>query len=168
MIYVFQIIMLTMILLEIKIENIYLPKVLYCPMKKLYLSVFIRNYPLSLLWSEQKIKNDHRNVPLVVSTSWFYPHLCTYHRVCNYSNTTGTTSGEWTAYPSGAPEFTPDYSRGSVARFLVFCRHCIIVFLLAIVLYVFLQWFTDNIWPFGIIKLSLKIILAGLCVFFNR
>ena len=33
----------------------------------------------------------------------------TYHRVCNYINTTGSTSGARTAYPSGAPEFTPGF-----------------------------------------------------------
>jgi hypothetical protein len=31
----------------------------------------------------------------------------TYPRVCNTINTTGTTSGAGTAYPSGTPEFTP-------------------------------------------------------------
>ena len=31
----------------------------------------------------------------------------TYDRVCNKINTTGVTSGARTAYPSGAPEFTP-------------------------------------------------------------
>ena len=30
-----------------------------------------------------------------------------YHRVCNHSNTKGATSRAGTAYPSGAPEFTP-------------------------------------------------------------
>jgi hypothetical protein len=35
--------------------------------------------------------------------------LMTYHRVCNYSNTTGATSGEGTAYHSGAPLFTPRF-----------------------------------------------------------
>ena len=30
-----------------------------------------------------------------------------YHRVCKYSDTTGTTSGAGTAYPYGAHEFTP-------------------------------------------------------------
>ena len=30
-----------------------------------------------------------------------------YHRVCNTINTTGTASAAETAYPSGAPEFTP-------------------------------------------------------------
>ena len=34
----------------------------------------------------------------------------TYHRVCNYINTTKVISGAETAYPSGAPEFTPVFS----------------------------------------------------------
>jgi ribosome biogenesis protein Nip4 len=33
----------------------------------------------------------------------------TYHRVCNWNNTSGATSGARTAYPSGAPEFTPGF-----------------------------------------------------------
>jgi hypothetical protein len=33
----------------------------------------------------------------------------TYHRVCNYIYTTSATSGAGTAYPSGAPEFTPGF-----------------------------------------------------------
>ena len=33
----------------------------------------------------------------------------TYHQVCNKSNTTGNTRGAGTAYPSGEPEFTPDF-----------------------------------------------------------
>ena len=35
----------------------------------------------------------------------------TYHRVCNYVyiDTTGATSGAGTAYPCGAPEFTPGF-----------------------------------------------------------
>jgi hypothetical protein len=46
--------------------------------------------------------------------------LC-YHRLCNKSNTTGVTSGAGTAYPSGAPEFTPVFSGIRVARSLVLC-----------------------------------------------
>ena len=30
----------------------------------------------------------------------------TYHRVCNWINMTGVTSGAETAYPAGSPEFT--------------------------------------------------------------
>jgi len=33
----------------------------------------------------------------------------TYHRVCNYINTMGVTSGAGTAYPSRAPELTPGF-----------------------------------------------------------
>jgi hypothetical protein len=43
----------------------------------------------------------------------------TYHMVCNYIKTTGATSGAWTAYPSGAPEFTPVFSGVHVTRSLV-------------------------------------------------
>ena len=35
--------------------------------------------------------------------------LMTYHRVCNWINTMGITSGAGTAYPAGAPEFTPGF-----------------------------------------------------------
>ena len=44
-----------------------------------------------------------------------------YHRVCNYINTTGATSGAGTAYPSGTPEFTPVLCGVRVARSLVLC-----------------------------------------------
>ena len=37
----------------------------------------------------------------------FYSSFMTYHRIYNYSNTTGTTSGAGTAYPSRAADFTP-------------------------------------------------------------
>ena len=43
----------------------------------------------------------------------------TYHRVCNYINTTGVTSGAGTAYPYGVPEFTPGFSGVRVTRSLV-------------------------------------------------
>ena len=33
----------------------------------------------------------------------------TYHRICNYINTMGAASGAGTAYPSGAPVFTPSF-----------------------------------------------------------
>ena len=42
-----------------------------------------------------------------------------YYRVCNQINTTGATSGAGTAYPSGAPEFTPSFSGVRVTRSLV-------------------------------------------------
>jgi hypothetical protein len=53
----------------------------------------------------------------------------TYHRVCNYINTTGVTSGAGIVYTSGAPEFTLGFSRVSVTRSLVLCAcfvdHCL-------------------------------------------
>ena len=62
----------------------------------------------------------------------------TYFRVCNQINTTGVTSGEGTAYPSGALEFTPGFQWGScysIFRFTcMFCRS----------LFVLLYFF---IWP---------------------
>ena len=50
----------------------------------------------------------------------------TYHRVCNKSNMTGSTSGTGTASPSGALELTSPlpphvFSEAPVAQFLVFC-----------------------------------------------
>jgi hypothetical protein len=75
-------------------------------------------------------------------------------------NTTGVTSGAGTAYPSGAPEFTPMFSGFRVTRSLVlyvcfvdrylsFCP-----FSLTIVSSVRLR-FMDSDYPFGIFKLSL-------------
>ena len=40
-----------------------------------------------------------------------------HHQVCNYSSTTVVTSGEWTAYPSGAAEFTTVFSGVLVTRY---------------------------------------------------
>jgi hypothetical protein len=48
----------------------------------------------------------------------------TYHRVCNKSNTTGTTCGTGTAYPSRAPEFIVGCSGVCVTRYLVVCVMC--------------------------------------------
>jgi len=62
-----------------------------------------------------------------------------YHRVCNYINTAGATSGAGTAYPSGAHEFTPGFLWGSF--------YSIVVFLLAIVLSVLR--FMDSDYPFA-------------------
>jgi hypothetical protein len=45
----------------------------------------------------------------------------TYHWVCNWSNTTRSTSAPGTAYPSGTPEFTPVFSEIIVAQYLVNC-----------------------------------------------
>ena len=56
-------------------------------------------------------------VPFLVNTSRSSFMIC--HRVCNYINTTGATSGAGTAYPSGAPLFTPAFSGVRVTRSLV-------------------------------------------------
>ena len=49
-----------------------------------------------------------------------------YHRVCNYINITGITSGTGTAYSSGAPEFTPGFRGVRVTQSLVLCL-CFVV-----------------------------------------
>jgi hypothetical protein len=74
----------------------------------------------------------------------------------------GVTSRAGTAYPSGAPEFTPVFSGVRVTRSLVlyvcFVDRCLsfkfLLFLLAIVLSVLLRY-TDSDYPFGIFKLYL-------------
>ena len=50
-----------------------------------------------------------------------FSSFMTYHRVCYKSNTTGADRGTGTAYPSGAPEFTSDFSGIRVAHSLIFC-----------------------------------------------
>jgi hypothetical protein len=49
------------------------------------------------------------------------PMTMTYHRACNYINTTGVTSGARTAYPSGEHEFTSRFRGVRVTRSLVLC-----------------------------------------------
>jgi hypothetical protein len=84
-------------------------------------------------------------------------HFCfsfmTYHRVCNYINTTGSTSGAGIAYPSGASEFTSICSGVGVTRSVVLCV-CFVdvvcpfdLFLLAIVLSVLLQFTNSDYLP---------------------
>jgi hypothetical protein len=81
------------------------------------------------------------------------------HRVCNYINTTATSSGARTAYTSGAHGVTPVYSGVRVTRFLVLyvCfidRLCVFVlFPLATVFSVLLQYmYIGSDCPFGIVK----------------
>jgi hypothetical protein len=75
---------------------------------------------------------------------------------------TSGNCGAGTAYPSGAPEFTPGFTGVRVTRSLVlyvcFVDRCLsfILFLLAIVLSVLLRY-TDSDCPFGIFKLFLRI-----------
>ena len=55
------------------------------------------------------------NICVILST------FMTYHRVCNYINTTGATSGAEIAYHSRAYEFTPVFSGVPVPRSLDLC-----------------------------------------------
>jgi len=41
-----------------------------------------------------------------------------YHRICNWSNTTGASSGTETVYPSEVLVFTPVFSGVRVARYV--------------------------------------------------
>ena len=85
-----------------------------------------------------------------------------YHRVCNQSNTTGTTSGAGTATPPEHLRSPPVFSWVRVSRSLVLCvMFCILLF----VLLSFFFWplrclsFFDVrilITPFGIFKLLLS------------
>jgi hypothetical protein len=49
--------------------------------------------------------------------------------ICNKSNTTGVTFEAGTAYPSGAPAFTPDFSEIHFAQsfYVVFCRSLFVI-----------------------------------------
>ena len=78
----------------------------------------------------------------------------TYHRICNYINTTGATSGTGTAYPFGAPEFTHGFkwsSCYSIFSFMcMFCRS----------LFVLLSFF---FWPLcGLFFFELRILITPL------
>jgi hypothetical protein len=74
----------------------------------------------------------------------------TYHRVCNKCNTTDVKCGIGTAYPSGAPEFTPGFNGVRVARSLVFClMFCRLLFVLLATVLSVLR-FTASNYTFGI------------------
>ena len=66
-------------------------------------------------------------------------HIVVYQmvRVCNQINATGVTSGARTAYPSGAPEFTPSFQWDSC--YWIFSFICMFCKSLFVVLYVFFQ-----------------------------
>ena len=79
-------------------------------------------------------------------------------------NTTGATSATGTAYPSGAPEFTPVFSGIRVNRYLVlyvcFVYRCVSFCLFPFVLSVL--WFVDSDCHFGIFKLFARMIARTL------
>ena len=64
--------------------------------------------------------------------------IMTYHRVCIYMqiNTTGFTSRIGTTYPSGAPDFTPDFQWGSYYSIFSFmCMFCRSLFVLSLIFF---------------------------------
>jgi hypothetical protein len=82
----------------------------------------------------------------------------TYHQqISNKSNMIGGTNGAGTGCLSRAPEFTAVFCKVHFADFLVFCVvFCIslfVLFLLAIIFPVLLQ-FTTSDYPFGILNFS--------------
>ena len=104
-------------------------------------------------------------LPWICSTCKHFPVLSsfmTYHRVCNQINATDVTNGAGTAYPSGAPGFTPGFQWGSCDSIFSFiCMFCRIVvcpfvlFLLTIVLSVLFRYMNSD-YPFSIFKLFLQ------------
>jgi hypothetical protein len=70
-------------------------------MKKVSLNLVDR-YGISMSQITTDIFHCRKHFPVLSSSMAYY-------QVCNYINTTGATSGAGTAYPSGVPEFTPDF-----------------------------------------------------------
>jgi hypothetical protein len=120
------------------------------------------------------IKIYKKNNIVIISNEWSSTKIpdfnLIWHLVCSssgitayewLSKRTGATHGAGTAYPSRAPVFTPVFSgvhfAWSLVFCLMFCRSLFVLssFLLAIVLFVLLQ-FTTSDYPFGIFKLFLK------------
>ena len=58
----------------------------------------------------------------IVLVSVCNENICSFEQQWTYSTTTGTTSGAWNAYSSGAPEFTTVFTGVSLAWSLV-CWH---------------------------------------------
>ena len=81
----------------------------------------------------------------------------TYHRVYNQINTTGATNEAGTAHPSGAPDFTPVFSRVRVTLSVVLCvsfvGRCLSCCTFSFGHCVVLLRYTDYDYPFGIFKL---------------
>ena len=77
----------------------------------------------------------------------------TYHRVCNQINTTGVISGAGTAYPLGAPEFTPGFIGVRVTRSLIYCV-CLVDRCLF--------FCTFSFWPLYCLFFDLRILIAPL------
>ena len=103
-----------------------------------------------------------------VSISIFINDSCGECLISNNSNTTDAISWAGTAFPSGAPEFNPGFSKvratWSLVLCVIFCKSLFVLFRLAIVLSALLL-FTDADYPFGIYKLFFKCKLAGILKF---
>ena len=65
---------------------------------------YVTSITLPTIW----ITDNHDNVPFVSHNLVLLSSFITYHHLFNQSNTTDATTEAGTAYPSGAPEFTPD------------------------------------------------------------
>ena len=106
------------------------------------------------------VTNDHIYVPFVVITIRYFTN--SWHIIfCNKNNTMGATCEAGTAYPSGAPAFTPIFNRvaRSSAFCVVFCRSLFVNYSLAIVLSVLR--FTASVYPYGIFILFLTVIFKA-------
>jgi hypothetical protein len=68
--------------------------------------------------------------------------------VVDPSNPKGVTRGEETAYPSGAPEFTPILSGVHLFRSLVFCVvFCRWLFVVLVIMFFVLRIFSNSDYP---------------------
>ena len=80
---------------------------------------FVDSYGISVSPMTTKCSTCRKHFPILSS-------FMTYHRACNWTNTTSVTSRTGTAYPSGARGFTPSFSGVRVTRFYVcFVDRCL-------------------------------------------
>ena len=105
--------------------------------------------------SVSQMPTCHKHFPVLSS-------FMTYHQVCNQINTINATSGDGTAYTSGAPVFSEVRVTQSLVLLCMFCRSLFV--LLPIVLSV--HRFTGFDYPFDIFKLFLLAKQHCLSLFF--
>ena len=70
----------------------------------LFYSLYVFPTTITLIWYDHKWP---RICSICCNHNSVLSSFVTYFWVCTKSNTMHTTSEAWTAYPSGAPEFTP-------------------------------------------------------------
>jgi hypothetical protein len=77
------------------------------------LSIFSTRHVYQTKWGLKYLEviHGHHRWHSVVWHFSVLSSFMTYQQVCSYIHTTGATSGAGTAYSSGAPEFTPVFSR---------------------------------------------------------